>query len=579
MPQLHLPSEKHSSRSSSNSSVITLNSPTLARHRTSGLTSQCLPISPLHQHARPTVNDKLGRFDKDFVEIDQISSGEFGKVLKVRSKNGPLSSDNLWAVKWSKLFEGPWHRLCLREEVNVLQHLCRAAATDGGHHPNVLTYIDSWEEDEVLIIRTELCKLGNFACFLWEYGKGLRFIHESGVIHLDLKPANIFLTQEGRFKIGDFGMMSLWPHTSGGSSLGVSLGGFKCEGDKVYLAQKVLNLQGTFGKATDIFRCFITTSQDMTARLFTLNPVEGFCPKTFAGHRDAVVGTYFSSKSNTIYTVSRDSAVFTWKAKTDQDMETDDDNPMLVVLMPSGALDTIAMTRWGVRERHYFNLPNTKVICTIFHPPFNLLVIGFSTGVFGLWEMPQFTTLHTLSIPQEKISVVAISPGGHILKRWARSRPISLKLLESVNKTPPSALSQIRFALSLSICCTKDYWLMYSLTYQVLNIDMHQSHHQLLFRQPIRIGSLLSTMFFLCQQATSYYPHRWLTGSSGPHPFLQIPNASDNAPCPSSTTHLSSSSSASLFFGPSIPQTTLKTRLCTTSNGLASQHLPIPPLY
>ncbi|KAG8218055.1 hypothetical protein J3R82DRAFT_6260 [Butyriboletus roseoflavus] len=60
-------------------------------------------------------------------------------------------------------------------------------------------------------------------------------------------------------------------------------------------------------------------------------------------------------------------------------METDDDNPVLVVLMPSSALDTITMTRWGVCERHYFNLPNTKVICTIFHPPFNLLVIGFST--------------------------------------------------------------------------------------------------------------------------------------------------------------------------------------------------------
>ncbi|KAG8218056.1 hypothetical protein J3R82DRAFT_6261 [Butyriboletus roseoflavus] len=46
--------------------------------------------------------------------------------------------------------------------------------------------------------------------------------------------------------------------------------------------------------------CFITTSRDMTARLFTLNPVKGFCPKTFAGHCDAVIGTYFSSKSNTI---------------------------------------------------------------------------------------------------------------------------------------------------------------------------------------------------------------------------------------------------------------------------------------
>ncbi|KAF8555319.1 hypothetical protein OG21DRAFT_1521869 [Imleria badia] len=276
--QLHVQSEKPGSRSSSNSSVITLNSPTLARRQVPGSTSQRLPVSPL-QHTAPAANDKLGRFDKEFVEIDQIGSGEFGKVLKVRSKNGP--SNNVSAVKRSKPFEGPRHRLRLREEVDVLQHLCRAAAVEGGPHPNVLAYIDSWEEDETLFIQTELCELGNLARFLWEYGKafprldearvwkvfadlsnGLRFIHESGVIHLDLKPANIFLTQEGRFKIGDFGMASLWPRTSGGSPLGVSLGGFEREGDKVYLAREVL--QGTYGKAADIFSLGMTMLETAT---------------------------------------------------------------------------------------------------------------------------------------------------------------------------------------------------------------------------------------------------------------------------------------------------------------------------
>lgn len=38
----------------------------------------------------------------------------------------------------------------------------------------------------------------------------------------------------------------------------------------------------------------------MTARLFTLDPVEGFRPKTFAGHRDAVVGAYFSADGKTV---------------------------------------------------------------------------------------------------------------------------------------------------------------------------------------------------------------------------------------------------------------------------------------
>lgn len=106
--QFPIPLDKPGSRSSSNSSVITLNSPTLARRQVPSSALQRLPVSSL-QHSRPAANDRLGRFDKEFMEIDLIGSGEFGKVLKVRSKNGP-ASDNLWAVKRSKPFEGPRHR-------------------------------------------------------------------------------------------------------------------------------------------------------------------------------------------------------------------------------------------------------------------------------------------------------------------------------------------------------------------------------------------------------------------------------------------------------------------------------------
>lgn len=38
----------------------------------------------------------------------------------------------------------------------------------------------------------------------------------------------------------------------------------------------------------------------MTARLFTLDPVEGFRPKTFAGHKDAVLGAYFSRDGSSV---------------------------------------------------------------------------------------------------------------------------------------------------------------------------------------------------------------------------------------------------------------------------------------
>lgn len=48
-----------------------------------------------------------GRFERDFDEVEEVGSGEFGKVIKVRSKTG---DNNLYAIKKSKRFEGVKHR-------------------------------------------------------------------------------------------------------------------------------------------------------------------------------------------------------------------------------------------------------------------------------------------------------------------------------------------------------------------------------------------------------------------------------------------------------------------------------------
>lgn len=55
------------------------------------------------------------------------------------------------------------------------------------------------------------------------------------------------------------------------------------------------------GQLTVMFdSCFLTTSRDMTARLYTLNPVEGFRPLTFAGHRDIILNAYISEDETTV---------------------------------------------------------------------------------------------------------------------------------------------------------------------------------------------------------------------------------------------------------------------------------------
>ncbi|TIB05736.1 hypothetical protein E3P96_00955 [Wallemia ichthyophaga] len=174
-------------------------------------------------------------------------------------------------------------------------------------------------------------------------------------------------------------------------------------------------------------RFFVTCSYDMTARLFTLDTLPGFRPKTLSGHKDRVVNAYFSKDSKSIYTVSRDGAVFVWTAKPSEDESSSEDSEEDSDSDSSSNNDTnvdesrrIADTRWGVSSRHYFNMPATRVVCSTFHQKSSLLVVGFSTGVFGLWELPSFTNLHTLSISQEKVTSVDINPSGEWLAFGAK---------------------------------------------------------------------------------------------------------------------------------------------------------------
>lgn len=37
-----------------------------------------------------------------------------------------------------------------------------------------------------------------------------------------------------------------------------------------------------------------------------------------------------------------------------------------------------------------------KVNCAAFHAPSNLLVVGFSNGLFGLYDLPEFNQIHQL---------------------------------------------------------------------------------------------------------------------------------------------------------------------------------------
>lgn len=76
---------------------------------------------------------------------------------------------------------------------------------------------------------------------LHQISTGLEHIHRVEIAHLDIKPANIFINQEGVLKIGDFGL-----------SLRIgALHDPDAEGDKYYMAPETL--EGHYDKPADIF--------------------------------------------------------------------------------------------------------------------------------------------------------------------------------------------------------------------------------------------------------------------------------------------------------------------------------------
>uniref|UniRef100_A0A8C5P464 Wee1-like protein kinase n=1 Tax=Jaculus jaculus TaxID=51337 RepID=A0A8C5P464_JACJA len=141
------------------------------------------------------------RYEKEFLEVEKIGVGEFGTVYKcIKRLDGCV-----YAIKRStKSVSG------LSAEYLDLHEVYAHAVL--GHHPHVVRYYSSWAEDDHVIIQNEYCNGGSLQAAISENTKsgnhfqepklkdillqvslGLKYIHNSGMVHLDIKPSNIFI--------------------------------------------------------------------------------------------------------------------------------------------------------------------------------------------------------------------------------------------------------------------------------------------------------------------------------------------------------------------------------------------------
>ncbi len=86
----------------------------------------------------------------------------------------------------------------------------------------IMEHVSGPSLQEILIAEPNGLGVEKAAFFTREIGKGLSYLHERGIVHRDMKPANIFY-EEGHVKIGDYGLskfISVSRHSAQTTSVG-----------------------------------------------------------------------------------------------------------------------------------------------------------------------------------------------------------------------------------------------------------------------------------------------------------------------------------------------------------------------
>ncbi|KAK6089242.1 hypothetical protein P3W45_001761 [Vairimorpha bombi] len=179
---------------------------------------------------------------------EMVGEGDFFVVYRTRN--------NTVLKKSKSLVRNNLDREFYQKEVNLLKNIVS---------PYITKYINSFTYQSHFYIETEYCKLGTLREYIdrvynveksriseemirkimYDVSSGLRDIHLQDIVHLDIKPENIFISGDYDssdtwiFKIGDFGISR---YTGEDITL---------DGDKRYMGPEVL--QNICTPSSDIF--------------------------------------------------------------------------------------------------------------------------------------------------------------------------------------------------------------------------------------------------------------------------------------------------------------------------------------
>jgi hypothetical protein len=166
------------------------------------------PAVPIHGELYPY---RLGR---------EIGRGGFGVVFEALD----VVTGERVAVKRVLVRGSASRAAALEREVSLLSSL---------HHPHVVSYRGAVRTRSALFIITEWMEGGSLSAVLSHYGplpealaasfvaqvlRGLVFLHAQGVIHGDIKAANVLVAKDGTAKLADFGVATTVVRTEEGEA-------------------------------------------------------------------------------------------------------------------------------------------------------------------------------------------------------------------------------------------------------------------------------------------------------------------------------------------------------------------------
>ena len=156
--------------------------------------------------------------------LEEIGRGGMGVVFRARDRR----LDRIVALK--QLPED-----LLRNHPRALQLFLREAQSAARlNHPNIVTVFDTDQQDGHFFITMELLRGQSFLAILKERGRlsatgtitvglqvaaGMQYAHAQGIVHRDIKTANLFLTSDKIVKIMDFGLAKMFEEVRGGTTV------------------------------------------------------------------------------------------------------------------------------------------------------------------------------------------------------------------------------------------------------------------------------------------------------------------------------------------------------------------------